>query len=214
MKEVVEQKRKSVETNEEKNRTAVCRTARTVVWEGEFISPYPICEKEKKLQLFFNSKRPVLSAVGCVHPAALSQQASRFVSTKTHLLGLSALKPAERRCYMNRRNNRVQIRMNDSELKKLNSKVRKSGLSRESYIRLLIDGITSKEMPQLEFFDILKNLRQINNNLNQIAMKANDLVYLFQALYSIKMFFSNFQRQSYYIRLLIGRINYINSFVI
>ncbi len=63
--------------------------------------------------------------------------------------------------------------MNDSELKKLNSKVRKSGLSRESYIRLLIDGITPKEMPQLEFFDILKNLRQINNNLNQIAMKAN-----------------------------------------
>ena len=28
-------------------------------------------------------------------------------------------------------------------------------------------------MPQLEFDDILKNLRQINNNLNQIAMKAN-----------------------------------------
>ena len=30
-----------------------------------------------------------------------------------------------------------------------------------------------KEMPQLEFDDILTNLRQINNNLNQIALKAN-----------------------------------------
>ena len=74
---------------------------------------------------------------------------------------------------MNKRNHRVQIWMNDSELNKLNSKVKKSGLSRESYIRLLVDGITPKEMPQIEFYEILKNLRHINNNLNQIAMKAN-----------------------------------------
>ena len=74
---------------------------------------------------------------------------------------------------MNKRNHRIQVWMNDSELNKLNSKVKKSGLSRESYIRLLVDGITPKEMPQIEFYEILKNLRQINNNLNQIAMKAN-----------------------------------------
>ena len=74
---------------------------------------------------------------------------------------------------MNKRNNRVQIWMNDSELNKLNSKVKKSGLSRESYIRLLLDGITPKELPPIEFSEILKNLRQINNNMNQIAMKAN-----------------------------------------
>lgn len=74
---------------------------------------------------------------------------------------------------MNKRNNRVQIWMNDSELNKLNSKVKKSGLSRESYIRLLLDGITPKVLPPIEFSEILKNLRQINNNMNQIAMKAN-----------------------------------------
>ena len=33
--------------------------------------------------------------------------------------------------------------------------------------------VPMKEMPSLKFDDILKNLRQINNNLNQIAMKAN-----------------------------------------
>ena len=74
---------------------------------------------------------------------------------------------------MNKRNHRIQVWMNDSELNKLNSKVKKSGLSRESYIRLLVDGITPKEMPQIEFYEILKNLRHINNNLNQIAIKAN-----------------------------------------
>ena len=74
---------------------------------------------------------------------------------------------------MNKRNNRIQIWMNDAELKKLTSKVKKSGLSRESFIRSLIDGAVIKELPQLDFQEILKNLRQINNNLNQMAMRAN-----------------------------------------
>ena len=30
-----------------------------------------------------------------------------------------------------------------------------------------------KELPSLNFENILKNLRQINNNMNQIALKAN-----------------------------------------
>ncbi len=51
--------------------------------------------------------------------------------------------------------------------------VAKSGLSREEYMRQSSLNVPIKEMPQLEFNDILKNLRQINNSLNQIAMKAN-----------------------------------------
>ena len=74
---------------------------------------------------------------------------------------------------MNKRKHQVLFRLNDTEYEKLNRNVTRSGLSRESYIRMLIDGITPKEMPPLDFFEILKNLRQINNNLNQIAMKAN-----------------------------------------
>lgn len=33
--------------------------------------------------------------------------------------------------------------------------------------------IPLKELPSLNFENILKNLRQINNNMNQIALKAN-----------------------------------------
>ena len=33
--------------------------------------------------------------------------------------------------------------------------------------------IQLKELPSLNFENILKNLRQINNNMNQIALKAN-----------------------------------------
>lgn len=74
---------------------------------------------------------------------------------------------------MNRRNNRIQFWMDDAELNKLNKRVKSSGLSRETYLRSLVDGVIPKELPKLDFLEILKNLRQINNNMNQVAIKAN-----------------------------------------
>ena len=74
---------------------------------------------------------------------------------------------------MRNRNHRVEVYYNDEEFSDLQKLVTKSGLRREEYMRQSSLNVTMKEMPQLEFFDILKNLRQINNNLNQIAMKAN-----------------------------------------
>jgi len=71
------------------------------------------------------------------------------------------------------RNHRVEVYYNDEEFSELQKLVTKSGLRREEYMRQSSLNVTMKELPQLEFFDILKNLRQINNNLNQIAMKAN-----------------------------------------
>lgn len=74
---------------------------------------------------------------------------------------------------MNERKHQILFRLNDNELESLNQDVKRSGLSREEFIRSALKKVVFKELPQLEFFDILKNLRQINNNLNQIAMKAN-----------------------------------------
>ena len=74
---------------------------------------------------------------------------------------------------MNERNHQVLFRLNSSEYESLNRNVSRSGLSREEFIRSALNHVTFKELPQLEFQDILKNLRQINRNMNQIAMKAN-----------------------------------------
>ena len=52
-------------------------------------------------------------------------------------------------------------------------RVAKSGLSREEYMRQSSMNVPLKELPSLNFENILKNLRQINNNMNQIALKAN-----------------------------------------
>ncbi len=65
------------------------------------------------------------------------------------------------------------MRLSQKEYELLMRNSSKSGLTPQNYLLELVSGVTPKEMPQLEFNDILKNLRQINNNLNQIAMKAN-----------------------------------------
>lgn len=76
---------------------------------------------------------------------------------------------------MRTRNNRIFLRLNDAELEKLNTAVRKSGLSREVYLRQLIAGIQPKELPQPDFYPMMRQLYYCGNNLNQIARKANAL---------------------------------------
>ena len=65
------------------------------------------------------------------------------------------------------------MRLSRKEYELLMRNSEKSGLTPQNYLLELVNGGPPKELPQLEFDDILKNLRQINNNLNQIAMKAN-----------------------------------------
>lgn len=65
------------------------------------------------------------------------------------------------------------MRLTESELDMLMRYAAKSGVSPQNYLLNLLEGGKPKELPQLEFHEILKNLRQINNNMNQLAMKAN-----------------------------------------
>ena len=71
------------------------------------------------------------------------------------------------------RRNKIDLRLSDRELERLNRDVKKTGMSREAYLRQLIKKIQPKELPSADYTDILKNLRQIGNNMNQIAVKAN-----------------------------------------
>jgi hypothetical protein len=65
--------------------------------------------------------------------------------------------------------------LNDSERHQLEKKVVACGLSVSSYIRLLIIGYEPKPKPPPEYYEILKELHAIGNNLNQIAAKVNAL---------------------------------------
>ena len=82
-----------------------------------------------------------------------------------------------------RRRNKIDLRLNDAELAQLNQDVEKSGWSREKYLRALIANRPIQERPPMDLVSVLKQLQQINNNMNQIAVKANSLNFVDTALY-------------------------------
>ena len=72
-----------------------------------------------------------------------------------------------------KRQNNVLFRLDDCELAHLKSKVGKSGMSQEAYLRTLLNGKIPQDRPPREYFDFLKEVRMIGRNINQIGMIAN-----------------------------------------
>lgn len=61
---------------------------------------------------------------------------------------------------------------------RLNECVAMTSLSREAYIRSLINGYLPKAQPSDDFHEVIAQLRAIGNNLNQIAYVANRSGYI------------------------------------
>ena len=70
------------------------------------------------------------------------------------------------------------IYLNDYELKQLLIKTKKTGLSKSSLIRMLITGYVPKEKPDERFYEVMREISAIGNNLNQLARKAAALNYI------------------------------------
>jgi ACT domain-containing protein len=76
---------------------------------------------------------------------------------------------------MRNRNVHIQFWLNKKEAQALDKLVKKSGLSREAYLRHLINGVVPQDAPSPDYFSMMKELHAIGNNLNQIAQKAHVL---------------------------------------
>lgn len=63
--------------------------------------------------------------------------------------------------------------LSSKEYQALMKKVRKTGLSREAYIRQLMNGFAPKEMPPPDYYSMMRELHAIGNRMNQIAARAN-----------------------------------------
>ena len=74
---------------------------------------------------------------------------------------------------MARRNIKIDLRLNEQEMEWLRRDVARSGWSREKYLRALIEHSSIREMPSMDLISVLRNLQQINNNMNQVALIAN-----------------------------------------
>ena len=92
---------------------------------------------------------------------------------------------------MNRRkrSNNFHLRLTDEEFADLHAKAAKVGIGPQAYIHAVLKGHQLKEKPSMDFTNVLKNLSQINNNMNQIAMKAHTLNFVDTAAYweNVKM---------------------------
>ena len=76
---------------------------------------------------------------------------------------------------MRKRNVAILFRLNRKEAEALDKKVKKSGLSREAYLRHLISGVVPRDAPPPSYYSMMRELHRIGNNLNQIAQKAHIL---------------------------------------
>ena len=74
---------------------------------------------------------------------------------------------------MARRNIKIDLRLNEQEMERLRRDVARSGWSREKYLRALIEHSSIRVMPSMDLISVLRNLQQINNNMNQVALIAN-----------------------------------------
>ena len=74
---------------------------------------------------------------------------------------------------MRKRNIQKIVRFNRKEAQDLVAKAKKACLSEAGLIRLLIRGYEPKEKPDDRFYDVMRELSSIGNNINQIARTVN-----------------------------------------
>ena len=67
---------------------------------------------------------------------------------------------------MRKRNCRVEIYFTKDELESLTKKVRKSGLSRESFCRHLLNGAEIKEAPSADVPMLINEVRRVGYNID------------------------------------------------
>lgn len=69
------------------------------------------------------------------------------------------------------------MRLSYEEKEKLEKSAEACGYSMAEYVRSLINGLEPREKPSDEFYDILKEMRRIGVNLNQLARHVNTFGY-------------------------------------
>ena len=101
----------------------------------------------------------------------------RLLGTKGSLSGASPLEAPlkERTTMMEKRNIEIKVRLNRKEADNLFKRVKRSRLSREAYLRHLINDLVPQDAPPPDYYAMMQQLYRIGNNLNQIAQKAHTL---------------------------------------
>ena len=74
---------------------------------------------------------------------------------------------------MSKRNIEKHILMNKAEAQDLQKKAKRAWRSDGGLISLLLKGYEPREKPDERFYDVMRELSSIGNNINQIARSVN-----------------------------------------
>ena len=74
---------------------------------------------------------------------------------------------------MKRRTVKKQFWFSRDEAQDLQKKAKKTCLTEAALVRLLVRGYEPKERPDERFYDVMRQLSSIGNNINQLAAQAN-----------------------------------------
>lgn len=69
----------------------------------------------------------------------------------------------------------IKVRLTPKEAARLQRQVKRTGLSREAYLRHLIYGVVPQEIPPPDYFSFMERLYQVGNLLEQIYRQARIL---------------------------------------
>ena len=79
---------------------------------------------------------------------------------------------------MKRRTVKKQFWFSREEAQDLQKKAKKTCLTEAALVRLLVRGYEPKERPDEHFYDVMRQLSSIGNNINQLAAQANSLSFV------------------------------------
>ena len=79
---------------------------------------------------------------------------------------------------MKRRTVKKQFWFSRDEAQDLQKKAKKTCLTEAALERLLVRGYEPKERPDQRFYDVMRQLSSIGNNINQLAAQANSLSFV------------------------------------
>ena len=69
----------------------------------------------------------------------------------------------------------IKVRLTSKEAARLQTLVKRAGLSREAYLRHLINGVVPQEIPPPDYYAFMERLYQVGNLLEQISHQAQAL---------------------------------------
>ena len=77
----------------------------------------------------------------------------------------------------------IKVRFHKHELQDLDKKARKTGLSREGDVRSVLKDRTPVEIPPAPYYDLLREVRAVGHNMNQLAYRAHSLGFIDAPVY-------------------------------